>query len=158
MAHVPESMSEMRYNTNYPLHGYNSPVEVRTMASFNEACTAVDHRKNDERVSPELRPLLRRGYGDVLAVLRPCLNTSTAKGEQMQTAGRLICSSASRRAGSETGPNKTFPTPSTTCLHSWVGLCTTRCEHRGSLRTFDCLPEQLLDRVRRLQLPSPVNK
>ena len=38
------------------------------MPGFDDAWAAVNHRKDGERVSPELQPLLRRVYTDVLAV------------------------------------------------------------------------------------------
>jgi len=38
------------------------------MAGFDAAWAAVDHAKDGEPASSELRPLLRRVYSDVLAV------------------------------------------------------------------------------------------
>ena len=37
------------------------------MAGFDEAWAAVNHRRDGESVSPELQPLLRHVYSDILA-------------------------------------------------------------------------------------------
>jgi hypothetical protein len=60
-------MSEMATYRQLPPLGYNSPLRLNTMAGFDEAWMAVNRSKGGESVSPELRPLLRRIYFDVLA-------------------------------------------------------------------------------------------
>ncbi len=72
----------------------------------------------------------------------------------MQIVGRQICSFAIRRDGSETGLNKNLPDD----FHDVLSLMGQALH--DSVRTptiaenFDCLPEQLLDRVRRLNVPA----
>ena len=61
------------------------------MAGFEAAWAAVDHAKHGEPVSPELRPLLRQVYSDVLAVPTdlPALKESLARLLQyLSAAGR----------------------------------------------------------------------
>ena len=39
------------------------------MAGFDDAWAAIDHPRDGESVSPELQPLLRRVYSDVLSTV-----------------------------------------------------------------------------------------
>jgi hypothetical protein len=138
------------------------------MASFNEACTAVDHRKNDERVSSDLRPLLRRVYGDVLAApldLAALKGSLTALLEYLNGKGRtnancwavdlFFCES---EGWERDWTEQNLPDAFHDVLALMGGALHDTVRTPRIAENFDCLPEQLLDRVRRLQLPSPVNK
>lgn len=104
---------------------YNSALSSNEMAGFEAAWAAIDRAKDGEPVSSELRPLLRQIYSDVLAVptdlparkesLARLLDISAVQEKRTRTVGRLICSFACPKAGSETGLNKTYPMTSTTC-------------------------------------------
>ena len=92
------------------------------MVGFDAARAAVDHAKDAEPVSSELRPLLRQVYSDVLAVPAdlPALKDSlTRLLEYLSGAGRTL--------------HDTVQTPKVA-------------------ENFDCLPEQLLERVRKLNV------
>ena len=61
------------------------------MAGFDEAWEAVDHSKDGEAVSPELQPLLRKVYSEILAAPAdlPALKGSlTALLEYLSAQGR----------------------------------------------------------------------
>jgi hypothetical protein len=130
------------------------------VASFDEAWAAVNHRRNGERVSPELRPLLRRVYADVLAApLDPVSlkGNLTALLEYLNGKGRtnancwavdlFFCESEGwERDWTEQNLPDDFHevlAPMGEALHDTV-----RTPRIGE--NFDCLPEQLLDRVQRL--------
>jgi hypothetical protein len=138
------------------------------MAGFDEAWAAVNHRKDGEPVSPELRPLLRRVYVEVLATpvdLASLKGSLTALLEYLTDKGRtnancwaadlFFCTSEGwERDWTEQNLPDDF--------HDVLSLMgqalhdTVRTPHIAE--NFDCLPEQLLDRVRRLQPPTPVNE
>ena len=133
------------------------------MASFDEAWTAVDHPRDGETVSPELRPLLQRVYSAVLAAPPdlPALKESlTWLFEYLSGEGRTNANC--------------WAVDMFFCLSEGWGLDWTEQSLPGdfhdvlartgealhdTVRTpqvadnFDCLPEQLLERVRRLNCP-----
>ena len=130
------------------------------MAGFGDAWGAVDHPKDGESVSPELQPLLRRVYSDVLAAPAnlPSLKESlTALLEYLSGDGRtnancwaldlFFCLSEGwERDWTEQELPDDF--------HDVLALMGEALH--DTVRTpkiaenFGCLPEQLLDRVRRL--------
>ena len=138
------------------------------MSGFEAAWAAVDHPRGGEPVSSELRPLLQQVYCDVLAVPvdLPALKRSLAGlCEYLSGAGRtnancwaadlFFCTSEGwERDWTEQNLPDDF--------HDVLSLMgealhdTVRAPHIAE--NFDCLPEQLLDRVRRLQIPTPVNE
>jgi hypothetical protein len=115
------------------------------MAGFNEAWAAVALPRDGEPVSPELEPLLRQVYSDVLAapVNLPALKESltalleylAGRGRTNANCWRLTCSSVHPKAGSGTGRKKASQMTFTTCCRFWAKLCTTLCGRRRSLRT-----------------------
>lgn len=135
------------------------------MAGFNEAWAAVALPRDGESVSPDLEPLLRQVYSDVLAapVNLPALKESlTALLEYLSGRGRtnancwavdmFFCSSDGwERDWAEAG----LPDD----LHDVLSLLGQALH--DTVRTpkiaenFDCLPEQLLARVRQLRFPKP---
>ena len=58
----------------------NSALRFSRMAGFDEAWAAVDHPKDGEPVSPELQPLLRGVYSEVLAATRYVLPAGELRG------------------------------------------------------------------------------
>jgi len=136
------------------------PTEVEHVASFDNAWAAVNHRKNGESVSPELQPLLRRVYTDVLAApvdLAALKVSLTALLEYLTDKGRtnancwavdlFFCSSEGwERDWTEQNLPDRF--------HDVLALMGQALH--DTVRTpkiaenFDCLPEQLLERVQRL--------
>ena len=130
------------------------------MAGFDQAWEAVNHPRDSEPVSPELRPLLRRAYSDILAVPTdlPALKESlTVLLEYLSGQGRtnancwavdlFFCLS---EGWERDWTEQTLPDD----FHEVVALMgqalhdTVRTP--GIAGNFDCLPEQLLERVRRL--------
>jgi hypothetical protein len=123
---------------------YNSDLRFREMAGFNEAWAAVALPRDGEPVSPELEPLLRQVYSDVLAapVNLPALKESlTALLGYLAGRGRtnancwavdmFFCSSGGwERDWAKRASQMTF----TTCCRFWAKLCTTLCGRRRSLR------------------------
>jgi hypothetical protein len=138
------------------------------MPGFEEAWAAVDHPKDGEPVSSELRPLLQKVYSDVLTVPTnlPALKNSLAGlCEYLSGAGRtnsncwavdlFFClSEAWERDWTEEDLPDDF--------HDVLSLMGQALH--DTVRTpkiaenFDCLPEQLLERVRRLQPSARVNE
>lgn len=135
------------------------------MAGFDEAWAAVDQRRDGEPVSPHLQPLLRRVYSDVLAapVNLPALKASLTRLFEYLSGGErtnancwavdmFFCVSErwERDRTEQSLPDD---------FHDVLAL-TGQALH-DTIRTpkiaenFDCLPEQLLDRVRRLACPQP---
>jgi len=138
------------------------------MAGFEAAWAAVDHAKDGEPVSPELRPLLRQVYSDVLAVPTdlPVLKESLARLLQyLSAAGRtnancwavdlFFCSSGGweRDWTEQNLPDDFHDVLSLMgqALHDTV-------KAPQIADNFDCLPEQLLERVRRLNAAAPVSE
>jgi hypothetical protein len=130
------------------------------MTGFNDAWAAVDHPKDGEPVSPELQPLLRRVYSDVLAAPANLLSLKeslTAMLEYLSGEGRtnancwavdlFFCLS---KGWERDWTEQELPDD----FHDVLALMGQALH--DTVRTpkiaenFDCLPEQLLDRVRRL--------
>jgi len=131
------------------------------VAGFDEAWAAVNHRRDGESVSPELQPLLRHVYSDILAApfdraaLKRSLSTLL---EYLTTNGRtnancwamdlFFCTSD---GWEQDWTEQNLPDDFHGCavadgqaLHDTIGA-------PNIAQNFDGLPEQLLDRVRRLQ-------
>ena len=130
------------------------------MPGFDEAWAAVDQSRDREPVSPDLRPLLRQVYIKVLAVPAdlPALKQSlTALLEYLSGQGRtnancwavdmFFCLS---EGWEQDWTDQHLPDD----FHDVLALMGQALH--DTVRTpkiaenFDCLPEQLLDRVRRL--------
>jgi hypothetical protein len=138
------------------------------VAAFDEAWAAVNHGKDGEPVSPELQPLLRRVYADVLTTpidLAALKGSLAALLEYLSDKGRtnancwavdlFFCTSEGwERDWTEQNLPDDF--------HDVLSLMgqalhdTLRTPHIEE--NFDCLPEQLLERVRRLHPLSSVNE
>jgi len=132
------------------------------MAGFDTAWAAVNHAKGGEPVSSELGPLLRQIYRDVLAVpidLPTLKDSLTELLEYLSGAGRtnancwavdlFFCLSEGwERDWTEQNLPDDF--------HDVLSLMGQALH--DTVRTpkvaenFDCLPEQLLERVRRLNV------
>jgi hypothetical protein len=130
------------------------------MESFDEAWAAVDHPTDGEPVFPELQPLLRRVYSDVLAAPAdlPALKESLA--------ALLAYLSGQGRTNANCWAVDMFFCLSEGWERDWTEQHLPDDFHdvlalmgqalHDTVRTpkiaenFDCLPEQLLDRVRRL--------
>jgi len=153
--------------TTVPL-GYNSRLRLSTVTGFDEAFAAVNHRKEGEPVSPELQPLLRRVYSDVLATtvdLAALKCSLIALLEYLTYHGRtnancwavdlFFCTSDGweRDWTEQNLPDEFHDVLSLMgqALHDTIGA-------PNIAQNFDCLPEQLLDRVRHLHLPTPVDE
>ena len=135
------------------------------MADFDEAWAAVDQARDGEPVSLQLQPLLRRVYSDVLAapVSLPALKASlTCLFDYLSGEGRTNanCWAVDMFFCLSEGWERDWteqPLPDD--FHDVLAL-TGQALH-DTIRTpkiaqnFDCLPEQLLDRVRRLPCPQP---
>lgn len=137
---------------------------LAVMADFDAAWAAVNHAKGRERVSPELRPLLQGVYTAVLAVpidLNALKQSLSRLLEYLSGVGRtnancwaadlFFCHSESwERDWTEQNLPDDF--------HDVLSLMGQALH--DSVRTptiaenFDCLPEQLLERVRRLHVPA----
>ena len=134
------------------------------MAGFDTAWAAVNHAKDGEPVSAELRPLLRQVYHDALAVPidLPTLKESLAGLlEYLSGAGRtnancwavdlFFCLS---EGWEQDWTEQNLPDD----FHDVLSLMGQALH--DTVRTpkvaenFDCLPEQLLERVRRLNVSS----
>jgi hypothetical protein len=130
------------------------------MAGFVEAWAAVDHPRDGEPVSPELQPLLRRIYSAVLAAPAdlPALKESlSALLEYLGGQGRTNanCWAADMFFGLSEGWERDWTDQNLPeDFHDVLALMGQALH--DTVRTpkiaenFDCLPEQLLDRVRRL--------
>jgi hypothetical protein len=135
------------------------------MAGFEEAWAAVNHPMDGNPVSPELQPLLRLIYSEVLrsptdlqarkdslTVLLEYLSGSGRTHANCWAVDRFFCSSDGwERDWTEQDLPDDF--------HDVLALMGEALH--DTVRTpeiaenFDCLPEQLLDRVRRLHVPDP---
>jgi hypothetical protein len=141
---------------------YNSALRLSRMAGFDDAWAAVDQPRDGEPVSTELRLLLRRVYSEVLTApvdLTVLKESLTALLEYLSGQGRtnancwavdmFFCLSEGwERDWTEQQLPDDF--------HDVLALMGQALH--DTVRTpkiaenFDCLPEQLLARVRRLLL------
>lgn len=143
---------------------YNFRPEVQTMAGFDTAWAAVNQPRNGEAVSPDLRPLLQRVYSAVLGVpinLPELKDTLTGLLEYLSGAGRtnancwavdlFFCLSEGweRDWTEQDLPDDFHDVLSLMgqALHDTV-------KSPNIAQNFDCLPEQLLERVRGLTVPT----
>jgi len=135
------------------------------MAGFDEAWAAVDKSRDGDPVSPQLQPLLQRVYSDVLAtpVNLPALKVSlTCLFEYLSSEGRTNANCWAVDMFfclSEGWEREWTKQPLPDDFHDVLAL-TGQALH-DTVRTpkiagnFDCFPEQLLERVRRLACPQP---
>ena len=138
------------------------------MAGFDAAWAAVDHPKDGQTVSPELRPFLQRVYSEVLAIPTdlPALKDSLTKLlEYLNGAGRTNanCWAVDLFFCLSEGWEKDWTEQNLPdAFHDVLSLMGQALH--DTIRTpeiaenFDCLPDQLLDRVRRLHVSSPVDE
>jgi len=134
------------------------------MADFDTAWAAVDHARDGEAVSWDLRPLLEKVYSSVMAVPMnlPALKDSlTGLLEYLSGVGRtnancwavdlFFCVSEGweRDWTEQNLPDDFHDVLSLMgqALHDTV-------KTPKIAANFDCLPEQLLERVRRLKVPA----
>ncbi len=135
------------------------------MAGFEEAWAAVDHPIDGEAVSPALQPLLRRVYSDVLATpadLAALKESLTALLEYLGGQGRtnancwavdmFFCSS---EGWEQDWTNQPLPDDYHDVLALMGQALHDTVRTPKIAQNFDCLPEQLLDRVRRLTYLQP---
>jgi hypothetical protein len=153
-------MSEMAIFRQPSSLSYNSALGFSRMASFDDAWAAVDKPREGELVSPELQPLLRRVYSDVMASpadLRAMKEGLSVLLEYLSGQGRtnancwavdmFFCLS---EGWEREWTDQHLPDD----FHDVLALMGQALH--DTVRTpkiaenFDCLPEQLLDRVRRL--------
>jgi hypothetical protein len=138
------------------------------MAGFDTAWAAVNHAKDGEAVSSDLRPLLERVYYEVLGVPTnlPALKTSLA--------GLLEYLSGSGRTNANCWAVDLFFCLSEGWERDWTEQNLPDDFHdvlsligqalHDTVKTpkiaenFDCLPEQLLQRVQRLDTTTPVSE
>jgi hypothetical protein len=131
------------------------------MAGFEDAWAAVAHRRDGQPVSPELKPLLRDVYSDVLATtadLCALKNSLVALLEYLCKDGRtnancwavdmFFCRSEGWE-GDWTEQN--LPDDFHDVLALMGEALHDTVPAPDIAENFDCLPEQLLDRIRRLQ-------
>jgi hypothetical protein len=130
------------------------------MASFDEAWAAVDHPRDEEPVSPELQPLLRSVYSVVLAKpadLSALKESLTALLEYLNSQGRtnancwavdmFFCLS---EGWERDWTEQQLPDDFHDVLALMGEALHDTVQTPKIAENFDCLPEQLLDRVRRL--------
>jgi len=132
------------------------------MPGFDDAWIAVAGRRDGESVSPQLQPLLRQVYIDVLAQpadLAALRTSLAALLEYLSADGRtnancwavdlffMSCDGWERDWTEQNLPEDFHDVLSLMgdALHDTV-------KSPGIAGNFDCLPEQLLERVSRLQL------
>jgi hypothetical protein len=131
------------------------------MPGFDDAWTAVDHRKDGERVSHELQPLLRRVYTDVSAVpldLAAIKQSLTALLEYLGGSGRTNanCWAVDLFFGNSEGWERDWADQNLPVdFHDVLALMGEALHDTVKTpriaENFGCLPEQLLERVRRLR-------
>ena len=132
------------------------------MVGFDAAWGAVDHAKDGEPVSSELRPLLRQVYSDVLAVPAglPALKDSlTRLLEYLDGAGRtnancwavdlFFCLS---KGWERDWTEQNLPADFHDVLALMGEALHDTVQTPKVAENFDCLPEQLLERVRNLNV------
>lgn len=130
------------------------------MPGFDDAWTAVDHSKDGERVSPELQPLLRGLYTDVLAVpldLTAIKQSITALLEYLDSSGRTNanCWAVDMFFYKSQGWERDWADQDLPDgFHDVLALMGEALHDTvmapGIAKNLGCLPEQLLERVRRL--------
>jgi hypothetical protein len=143
-------------------------VEAGTMASFDAAWVAVNHAKDGEPVSSELRPLLQRVYSDVLAVptdLAALKDSLTLLLEYLNSAGRTNanCWAADLFFSLSEGwerdwTEQDLPDDFHDVLSLMGQALHDTVKTPNIAENFDCLPEQLLGSVRRLKVTARVNQ
>lgn len=138
------------------------------MAGFDDAWAAVNHCRDGESVSPELRPLLRHVYSDVLTApidlgaLKKSLSTLleylTANGRTNANCWAVDLFFCTSDGWERDWTEQNLPDDFHDVL-SLIGQALHDTVKTPQIaESFDCLPEQLLDRVHRLHVPSPVNE
>lgn len=154
-------MSESK--VNYPQSSYNFLLEAEIMARFDDAWIAVAQPREGERVSPELQPLVRRVYSDAIASrtdLSALKYGLTSLLEYLSEEGRtnancwavdtFFCLSErwERDYAAQNLPDDFHDLLAMMgeALHDTV-------KAPEIAENLDCLPEQLLERVRRLHIP-----
>jgi hypothetical protein len=135
------------------------------MAGFDDAWAAVAHPRDGEAVSPELRPLLGGVYCDILrtpadllalkvglTALLEYLNDRGRKNANCWAVDMFFCLSEGweRDWAEQNLPGDFHDVLALMgeALHDTV-------QTPKIAENFDCLPEQLLERVRRLRVPEP---
>jgi hypothetical protein len=134
------------------------------MAGFDTAWAAVDHAKDGEGVSSDLRPLLGQVYSSVLAVpmnLPALKNSLTALLEYLSGIGRtnancwtvdlFFCLS---EGWERDWTEQNLPDDFHDVLSLMGQALHDTIKTPKIAENFDCLPEQLLERVRRLNVPA----
>ncbi len=132
------------------------------MAGFADAWAAVNRRKGLQAVSPELKPLLHRVYVDVLATpvnLYALQESLAALLEYLCDRGRTNanCWAVDRFFCFSEGwerdwTEQNIPEDFSDVLSMMGEALHDTVKAPAIAENFDCLPEQLLQRVRRLQL------
>jgi hypothetical protein len=134
------------------------------VAGFDDAWGAINYRRGLQQVSPELKPLLQRVYADVLVspvdlkALKRSLSDLLAylcgKGRtnaNCWAVDRFFCKSDGwERDWTE----QSLPDDFHDVLAMMGEALHDTVKAPDVAQNFDCLPEQLLDRVRRLQVPT----
>jgi hypothetical protein len=132
------------------------------MPSFDDAWDAVNHRRDGEAVSPELQPLLRRVYTEVLAVpldpaslqesLTELLEYLSGKGRTNANCWAVDLFFCSSEGWARDWTEQDLP-DGFQDVFSLMGQALHDTVRTPNIaENFDCLPEQLLDRVRRLHV------
>jgi hypothetical protein len=142
---------------------YNANLE-RRMAGFNEAWAAVNRPRRFEAVSSDLQPLLRQVYFEILRTppdLAALKESLTALLEYLGSKGRTNANCwavdmfFSQSEGWERDWTEQHLPEDFHDVLAYMGEAlhdTVRSPQVAA--NFDCLPEQLLDRVRCLNVPS----
>ena len=133
------------------------------MKGFEQLWTAVGKNRDGEAVSPELKPLLRRVYDDVLTspVSLPNLKNGLVEllrylGEEGRTNSN--CWATDLFFGSEGGlwerdwSEQNLPDDFHDLMAMMGEALHDTVTHPDIARNFDCLPEQLLERAERLSV------
>jgi len=130
------------------------------MPGFEEAWAAVNRCKDGERVSPQLQPLLHRVYTDALTAppdLTAIKQSLTALLEYLGSSGRTNANCwavdmffCNAEGWERDWADQNFPDD----FHDVFALMGEALHDTVKApriaENFDCLPEQLLERVRRL--------
>ena len=131
------------------------------MAGFTDAWKAVAHPHDGEAVSPELRPLLRRVYSDTLAVppdlyglresLLVLLEYLNGKGRTNSNCWAVDLFFRSSDGWERDWTEQNLPDDFHDVLSLMGQALHDTVKTPSIAQNFECLPEQLLDRVRRLK-------
>ncbi len=137
------------------------------MKGFEQLWTSVAKTRDGQPVSPELEPLLRRVYEDVLTspVSLPALKYNLMEllrylSEEGRTNAN--CWAADLFFGSDNdlwerdGAEPNLPEDFHDLLAMMGEALHDTVTTPDIARNFDCLPEQLLERAKRLELPLPI--